>query len=240
MDVRARRGRAPDRVLCPGFIDLQVNGHDDVHVAAAEGGDWERLDELLIAQGVTGWCPTLTTAPLESFTAPLERISAAAARPGTPHRPAILGAHLEGPFLGGAPGAHPRQHLLTLDTEWLAALPAIVRVVTLGPELAGATGAIKDLSSRGVLVSLGHSTASYEEALAGAEAGARLVTHLYNGMAPLHHRRPGLVGASLADARLTPSLIADGVHVHPAALTRCRVGKGLRRVGAGHRRGRLA
>ena len=105
-----------------------------------------------------------------------------------------------------------------LDLDWLAALPEIVRVVTLAPEQALAHTAIEMLVGRGVLVSLGHSSATYEEALAGASAGARLVTHLFNGMGPLHHRTPGLLGAALSDVRLTPSIIADGIHVHPAAI----------------------
>lgn len=218
--------RVPRRVLTPGFLDLQVNGHDDVNCATADGADWDRMDELLIAQGVTGWCPTLITAPLDRFAAPLARITEAAARPPSAGRPAILGAHLEGPFLGGAPGAHPRQHLVPLDLEWLAALPPIVKVVTLAPELAGAADVVRLLVDRGVLVSLGHSTAGLEASLASTEAGARLVTHLFNGMGPLHHREPGLLGAALSDDRLTPSLIADGVHVHPAALRAAARAKG--------------
>lgn len=220
-DVRRASGRSsiPERVLAPGFVDLQVNGHDDVNCATADGEAWDRMDALLLAQGVTAWCPTLVTAPLERFASPLERIGAAmAARRGGGGRPEILGAHLEGPFLGGAPGAHRREHIVPLDLDWLAWLPPIVKVVTLAPELPAAAEAIRLLVDKGVLVSLGHSTATYDQALAAADAGARLVTHLFNGMGPLHHRDPGLVGAALSDERLTPSLIADGVHVHPAAL----------------------
>ena len=94
---------APERTLAHGFVDLQVNGLDDIDVATARGADWERLDHLLLAQGVTTWCPTLVTAPLPSYASPLARIGAAAARP-TVGRPTIAGAHLEGPFLGAAPG----------------------------------------------------------------------------------------------------------------------------------------
>ena len=215
----------PNRVLCPGFLDLQVNGHDDVNGATASGDQWDRMDGLLRAQGVTAWCPTLITAPLDRFASPLERIGAAMVR-RPEGAPAILGVHLEGPFLGGAPGAHPREHLADLDLEWLAALPPIVRVVTLAPEQPLAIPAIELLVARGVLVSLGHSTATYDQARAAADAGARLVTHLFNGMGPLHHRQPGLVGAALSDDRLVPSLIADGVHVHPAALRAAARAKG--------------
>ncbi len=226
VDVRSTTGVVPDRVLCPGFVDVQVNGHDDVHCSTAEGAAWEHMDNLLVAQGVTAWCPTLVTAPLDGFAHPLKRIAEAAARPATDARPAILGAHLEGPFLGDSHGAHNPAWVAGLDLDWLAALPDIVRLMTLGPELPGATDAIAALVARGVLVSLGHSTATYEETIAGANAGARLVTHLFNAMTPLHHRNPGILGAALSDDRLTPSLIADGVHVHPAALRAAARAKG--------------
>ena len=214
--VSPAHGPVPERTLCPGFVDLQVNGHDDVDVARAAGHDWDRLDALLVAQGVTTWCPTLVTAPLASYAEPLERIAAAAARDGA--RPAIAGVHLEGPFLGSIPGAHPPDLLLPFDREWLATLPDIVRVVTLGPELDGAVEVIAALAVDGVLVALGHSAATLEEIDAATDAGARLVTHCFNGMPPLHHRQPGMVGAALGDDRLAISLIADLVHVHPTAL----------------------
>jgi N-acetylglucosamine-6-phosphate deacetylase len=116
------------------------------------------------------------------------------------------------------------------DLHWLEDLPEIVRVVTLAPECAGAVDAIRLLSARGVLVSLGHSTASYEESRAAIDAGARLVTHCFNGMGPLHHRQPGLVGAALTDDRVAVSLITDLIHVHPAVVALVFRTKTSRRV----------
>ncbi|HVV36385.1 MAG TPA: amidohydrolase family protein [Acidimicrobiales bacterium] len=226
VDVRPHTGVAPARVLAPGFIDVQVNGHVDVDVATAAGDDWDRLDHLLASQGVTAWCPTIVTAPLAVYPERLERIAGAARRPPAHARPTIIGAHLEGPFLGDAYGAHVPEWVAPIDLDWLAALPPIVRVMTLGPEQPLAAEAIGLLCNRGVLVSMGHSKATYETAIAGADAGARLVTHLFNGMAPLHHRAPGILGAALSDDRLVPSLIADGVHVHPAALRAAARAKG--------------
>jgi len=204
--------------LAPGFVDLQVNGLGPVDVASADASTWAELDRRLVASGVTAWCPTLVSSPLDAYDAPLSAIAAAAARDGAV--PAVLGAHLEGPFLGGAPGAHRRDHVVPLDSDWLLAVCERwpVRIVTLAPELAGAADVVRALDARGVTVALGHSTASYEDAVAAVDAGARLVTHCFNGMAPLHHREPGLVGAALSDERLVVSLIADLVHVHPAAL----------------------
>ena len=175
--------------------------------------------------GVTAFLPTITSRPLPEMTR-----FALAARRAAATGAEVLGAHLEGPFLGGAPGAHPREWLRPIDLGWLAGLAApasvAVAVVTLAPELDGAPEAVAALVEQGVLVSLGHSTATYDQALACVDAGARLVTHLFNAMAPLHHRAPGLVGAALADGRLAVSVIADLVHVHPAALRAAFLAKG--------------
>jgi N-acetylglucosamine-6-phosphate deacetylase len=214
VETRAATAAVPDVVLVPGFVDLQVNGIGDVDVASAAPTDWAALDDALLAQGVTTWCPTIVTAPLDALEASLAGVADAAARPGG-GRPHIAGAHLEGPFLT-VPGAHRPEHLRPeVDLAWLDAVGDLVRVITLAPELPGALDAIATLSSRGVLVSLGHSACTAEVALDAAGAGARLVTHLGNAMGPLHHRAPGLLGAALADERLSVSVIADLVHTHP-------------------------
>ncbi len=201
-------------LLAPGFVDLQVNGIDDVDVARADGAAWERLDRALAAQGTTTWCPTLVTMPLERYAAPLQRVAAAAAREGAA-RPRIAGAHLEGPFLGAAPGAHPADLVAPVDLAWLAALPRHVALVTLGPEQPEAVAAITELRRRGVLVALGHTTATHHQVAAALTAGAGLATHLFNAMTGLHHREPGVAASILTHPTAAASLIADGVHVHP-------------------------
>ncbi len=205
-----------DSLLVPGFIDVQVNGTGAVDFATASVGEIVSAVDELVARGTTGILCTLCTAPLDEYDAMLERVSEArAARPDT-----ILGVHLEGPFLGGAPGAHPRELLRPADLAFLEHLcdawRGLVRMVTLAPEVDRGRYATRYLSDHGIVVALGHSTVDFEGALAAAEAGARVVTHLFNGMGPLHHRVPGLPGAALTDARLVPSIIADFVHVHPA------------------------
>jgi N-acetylglucosamine-6-phosphate deacetylase len=215
--VEAATGPVPDRLIAPGFVDVQVNGVDDVDCSRADGDDWFRLDELLLAQGVTTWCPTLITAPLDRFTGPLERIAAAMNRPSAA-RPHIAGVHLEGPFLGSAPGAHPRTHIVPIDLGWLRALPHHVAMVTLGAEQPDAPEAIRLLRERGVLVSIGHTTATHDDVDRAVRAGAQMATHLFNAMTGLHHRNPGVAASVLVHPTCAASLIADGVHVHPRML----------------------
>lgn len=215
IEVRATSGPTADVSLVPGFVDVQVNGIDDVDVASAAGTDWVRLGNLLLDQGVTSWCPTLVTARLDRFAAPLERMASAQALTGLP---TIIGAHLEGPFLGGAPGAHPRHLLAPIDLDWLRALPSVVRLVTIAAEIPGAADAARLLAARGVVVSIGHSTPSLGEVESIVGAGATMATHLFNAMSGVHHREPGLASIALVDDRITVGLIADLVHVHPLAI----------------------
>jgi len=202
--------------LAPGFVDLQVNGVDAVDVAHAEADDWDVLDGALLAQGVTSWCPTLVSAPLDRYAAPLERIAEAARRGGP--RPAVLGAHLEGPFLGERVGAHPPSAVVVPDLAWIGSLPPVVRLVTVGPEASGSGELITALRDRGVVVALGHTAAAPDVLRAAVDAGATLFTHLWNASGPVSGRAPGPVGAALADDRLAVSLIADLAHVDAVSL----------------------
>jgi len=202
------------RSLVPGFVDLQVNGIDDINVSTAQGADWDQLDHLLLAQGVTTWCPTLVTMPLDRFDRPLARIAAAMARPPA-GRPTIAGVHLEGPFLGGAAGAHPKSQIVPIDLDWLRALPPQVALVTLGAEQPLAVAATRLLVDRGCLVSIGHTLATEQQFDDAVAAGARLTTHLFNAMSGVHHRSPGVAVWAMTHPDVCASIIADGVHVHP-------------------------
>lgn len=207
-----------DEVLAPGFLDLQINGFGDCDFATATVDAVIDTVDRMSGAGVTGVLPTVCTAPLDAYPAILERLATVRR-----HRPgAVLGVHLEGPFLGGAPGAHPPADIRPVDRAFIDALVAdpsrLVRLVTLAPEADPDRYAIRTLTAAGIRVALGHSTASYEDSLAAIDAGAVLATHLFNGMSPLHHRRPGLVGAALTDPRIVPTFISDGVHVHSAVV----------------------
>jgi N-acetylmuramic acid 6-phosphate etherase/N-acetylglucosamine-6-phosphate deacetylase len=202
--------------LAPGLIDLQVNGAFGVGCATADGAAWEVLVNGLAARGVTGFLPTLITAPLADITQAAARVQDAAKRFG-----AILGLHLEGPFLSSAKrGAHPESALREPSQEALDALLSLplLKLVTLAPELPGALAAIARLRALGVVVALGHSAASTPEVRAAITAGATLVTHLFNAQAPMTARNPGLTGLGLTSPHLSPCVIADGVHVAPELL----------------------
>jgi N-acetylglucosamine-6-phosphate deacetylase len=209
-----------DAILAPAYLDLQVNGVDDVDFATTDPAGWARAARTLTGHGVAGYLATLVSAPRDTYRGALGRVETVMAHPAG--GAVALGAHLEGPFLGAAPGAHPPELLGRLDPVWLDTLldahPGVVRMVTLAPEADPEGHGVTSLAERGVLVALGHSRVRDAEARAAADAGARVVTHVFNGMGPLHHREPGLAGAALDDERLTPTLIADLVHVHPTVV----------------------
>lgn len=225
--------RGPDHIafdsgmLTPGLIDVQNNGCFGVEFAIADVGDYRTALAALAARGVTAVMPTLVTAPM---TAILDAMAcAAAAEDALAAEPLarILGVHLEGPFLSPAyRGAHRAEWMTEPTPEALDALfraPAtrrMLRMMTLAPEREHALRAIRRLSDCGVVVALGHTDATHEQIAAAAEAGARMVTHLFNAQRPFRHRDPGVPGAALTDPRLLFGLIVDGVHVHELA---CRL-----------------
>lgn len=143
----------------------------------------------------------------------------------------MLGVHLEGPFINSIrAGAQPLEHIYSpcLDTfqQFQLASGNHIKIVTMAPEMPNGYLLVKKLSESGIIASIGHSDALYEEMILAMEAGAKHVTHLYNGMRGSHHREPGVVGASLAHPELMLELIADGIHVHPAVIKATYLAKG--------------
>ena len=233
--VRLRRRRLKSHeFLLPGFIDLQINGAYGIDVMSASIGELLKLSECLTREGVTAWLPTVITAPLETIERCDQVIARAMEAQGTASRDSggaagatILGMHLEGPFISPHRlGAHPALNLEPAGEalERVLALQSL-KLITLAPELDGALEAIRRLAARRVAVSLGHSDATYEQALAGVAAGARMFTHVFNAMRPLHHREPGIVGAALTPSPAAAAIIPDHVHVHPAAFAAVRAAR---------------
>ena len=216
IDQGSRRIDATGLILTAGLLDIQLNGGFGSDFTDDADAIWDvgrRLPEF----GVTGFLPTVVTSDM----AARERmLSALAAGPPDGYRGAApLGAHFEGPFLSPeASGAHDPAYLrLPVDADsdvagWSS--ESGVRMVTVAPELDGAIDLVSALTSRGVVVSAGHSAATRDQAVAAFDAGVTYATHLFNAMPPLMHRQPGLAGAALADPRVAVGLIADGLHVH--------------------------
>ncbi|MGF1472284.1 MAG: N-acetylglucosamine-6-phosphate deacetylase [Rubrobacteraceae bacterium] len=211
-----REHRKVSGVMCPGFIDLQINGSFGVDVGADEDG-LGTLAAKLPSTGTTSFLPTAISWPVGRYRDFLGRLEGAAPVYGAQ----ILGAHLEGPFLAPArKGAHDPANLRTVDPGLLEEIleAGQVRMMTVAPELPGAEKAARILQENGVVSSIGHTDATYEEVLRAPDRGFSAATHLYNAMSPFGHRAPGAVGAVLTDDRLRAGVIVDGVHVHPGAL----------------------
>lgn len=228
IEAIASTNRPPDAAyLVPGFVDLQVNGFDDIDLATSSPDRWPELAQKLLSCGVTSWLLTLISRPLDSYETWLKDATTFV---GEHHYPRALGVHLEGPWLGELRGAHVDVASGPVDLDWCNSLPSTVRVVTLGPERPAAVEAIKILRDRGIVVALGHSNANHQVAHQAFDAGASLLTHCFNATTPMHHRDPGLTAAALVRDDVFISLIADGHHVHPDMLKMAVRAKGLQRT----------
>ncbi len=232
----APRGRVValgDRVLAPGFVDVHVHGGNGRQVNASHADDAEAAVGEIAAfharHGTTSLVVTTVSDSPERLRASVEGVARAArhveAGPGGAHGAPpgarVLGCHLEGPFISPTrAGAQDPAQIRPPDPDELARLLELgagtVRIVTLAPELDGADALLAECLSAGAVVSLGHSDADYGCARAAFDAGASHVAHLFDAMAPLHHRAPGLVGAALSDDEVTVEVICDLHHVHPA------------------------
>jgi N-acetylglucosamine-6-phosphate deacetylase len=202
--------------LLPGFIDIHVHGGGG-HDFGGSPDDLAAGIAFHRSRGTTRTLVSLVTAPVEALCEQLRRVAERAERD-----PSVVGAHLEGPFLSRVRcGAQHPEYLLEPDRQTLDTLLKAgrgqVRMVTVAPELPGALELIDHLVEAGVTAAVGHTDATYAQAMAAFARGARLLTHAFNGMRPLHHREPGPVAAAL-DAGVACEAINDRVHVHPAVL----------------------
>lgn len=214
--IESHDGVADHHLLSPGLFDLQMNGLGSVDVARADPDEMVEIDSALLRAGTTNWLATIVTAPLDKLSERVMRLNEVMV---SGRCPGMRGIHIEGPFLGGAPGAHRPDWIVPIDMEWLDALPDSVRMVTIAAEQPGVSEAVRSLVSRGIVVSIGHSRPASDDVDRMVEAGATMVTHLFNGMSGVHHRDYGLALAALTEDRLRAGLIADLVHVSPLAIS---------------------
>ncbi|KAK4887816.1 hypothetical protein RN001_004087 [Aquatica leii] len=216
-------------IISPGFIDIQINGGFGIDFSNILDNIEERVDcvsKSLLKYGVTSFCPTIVTSPVQVYQNVLKRIKK---RRGGAKGATILGVHVEGPFINiDKKGAHPPEYIKNFDSGFQTLLETYgslenVNIVTLAPELHGSDEVIKQLNALQIRVSVGHSMANLKDGEKAVFNGANLITHLFNAMLPFHHRDPGLVGLLTSnnipkDKTIYFGIISDGIHTHPSAL----------------------
>lgn len=198
--------------LIPGLIDLQINGAAGVDFSNCDKEQAIRALQALAINGTTSVCPTVITSPIGQINKQVEMLSGLTSTNSAARN---LGVHLEGPVLSATNrGAHQEELLLSPE-EFLSSEVDLnkIRILTLAPELKGASKLIELATTKNVLVSLGHTNASADETHDAIEHGARMVTHLFNGMRPIHQREPGIITKTLMSEQLHFGIILDGEHV---------------------------
>lgn len=236
------------RILAPGLIDVQLNGAFGFSFStipedpSSYGKILKQVNRSLIETGVTSYLPTLTSSGPEVYHQALPYLGPSGGSRQAEDGAESLGAHCEGPFINPTKnGIHPVEVIVPAtngfsDLEAMygasniyptinpidgALQPPKIRKITAAPEIAKMTEAIPEITSRGIIYSMGHTEATYEEASAAVAAGGTMITHLFNAMRPLHHRNPGVFGVlGLAESLPRPyfGVIADGIHLHPTSI----------------------
>ncbi len=201
--------------VSPGLIDIHIHGYlgEDTSDGNAEG--IFKMANGIMKNGVTSFCPTTMTVSMDEINKALDVVRSLKEESKSWQGAEILGVNLEGPFINPKKkGAQAETHIKKPDSEFIINNADIIKLATMAPEMEGGCAAIKEICENSeVVVSIGHTDATFEEALSGIEAGATHITHLFNAQTPLQHRNPGVVGAALME-NVTTELIADTFHVH--------------------------
>ncbi|HOO62541.1 MAG TPA: N-acetylglucosamine-6-phosphate deacetylase [Synergistaceae bacterium] len=200
--------------VLPGMIDIHTHGAVGRDVMDGDVQGIREISSFLASRGVTSFCPTTMTMPLKAIEKAIEKVRQC--RKEGPPGASILGIHLEGPFISSRyKGAQNSRDIQDPMAEWVLERKEDIRIVTYASEKDPQGEFCSALAKEGIRLSLGHTGASYEDVFRAQEYGALSASHLFNGMPPIHHRDPGVVGGVLKSS-LYAELIADGVHVHPA------------------------
>lgn len=220
-EARARADEIIDAegmYVSPGFIDTHIHGYQQDDASDDDPEGIRRMARAMVKNGVTSFLPTTLTVGWDTLSSvcrqarTLKEESLSADYPGAE----ILGIHLEGPFVNPAKkGAQNENYILAMDAEKVLPFADVIRVLTCAPEMAGGEEFVKTLREKtDIRLSLGHTTANFDQAKAAFDWGITRLTHTFNAMPPLHHRDPGTVGAALTDDRVYCELIPDTFHVH--------------------------
>ncbi len=206
---------AKGNLVLPGLIDMHIHGYLGADVSDGDADGIRKMAMGIIQNGVTSWCPTTMTVSKEEIEKAFDSVREVK-NSGEYYGARILGVNSEGPFINAAKkGAQAEEHILRPDADFIKEHSDIIKLFTVAPEVQGALECIEMAAKEtDILISMGHTDASYEEAKCGIEKGVRHTTHLFNAMTALSHRSPGVTGAALSDSRVSTELIADTFHVN--------------------------
>lgn len=212
-----------ENTIVPGFIDVHIHGAAGADTMDATSIALTTIAKALPAEGTTSFLATTITQKHENIEKALKNAADYCGEHNQPGKAEVLGVHLEGPFINvKRAGAQPKAYIINPDLKlfqrWQELADGKIKLVTVAPELDNGTDFIRYLHGNGVIASIGHSDAIYEEIETAVKAGAKQVTHLFNGMRGLHHREPGVAGSALLFKELMVELIADGIHVRPEVI----------------------
>lgn len=214
--------------IAPGLIDVHIHGSGGKDTMDGTEEALKAISSTIVKNGVTAFLATTMTMEWGKVSRALDQIrkGMAGEMPGAQ----LMGAHMEGPFINiQFKGAQNSEYIIPPSWDLVKAYKDVIKLVTLAPELPGSEELIKELKKNNIVVSMGHSAASYDEAVKGVEAGVSHCTHLFNAMTGVHHRNPGVASVAL-ETDVYCELIADKIHVHPGLYELVKKAKGIDRI----------
>ena len=218
--------------VAPGLVDIHIHGYLGEDTCDAKPEGIRKMAEGVAKNGVTSFLPTTLTVAKQEIVAALDAVRSVKEESGSWQGAEILGVHAEGPFINPSKkGAQAEENILVPDADFILENADIIKSVTLAPEMDKDHAAIKALAKDGrVLVSMGHTDATFDEAMSATRDGVSHATHLFNAMSALAHRNPGVVGAALAADHVSVEVIADTFHINPGLYSIIAKAKGDKMV----------